>query len=114
MIVLSHGAWQRRFGGDRGVVGQKVTIDGEPYEVVGVMASGFDFPEETDGWIPLVAHPRAGRGNHMLRAIGRLAPGQTLASAQAEARGGGRGAREGISGQQRRLERAPRRRSRTG
>lgn len=87
VIVLSHGSWQRRFGGDRGVLGQKVTIDGDPYEVVGVMASGFDFPEETDGWIPLVAHPRAGRGNHMLRAIGRLAPGQTLASAQAEARG---------------------------
>ena len=87
VIVLSHGAWQRRFGGDRGVVGQKVTLDGDPYEVVGVMASSFDFPDETDGWIPLVAHPRAGRGNHMLRAIGRLAPGQTLASAQAEARG---------------------------
>jgi putative ABC transport system permease protein len=87
VLVLSHGAWQRRFGGDRGVVGQKVTIDGASHEVVGVMASGFDFPEETDGWIPLVAHPRAGRGNHMLRAIGRLAPGQTVASAQEEARG---------------------------
>jgi putative ABC transport system permease protein len=87
VIVLSHGAWQRRFGGDRNVVGQKVTIDGDPHEVIGVMASGFDFPEETDGWVPLVAHPRAPRGNHMLRAIGRLAPGQTLANAQAEARG---------------------------
>jgi putative ABC transport system permease protein len=87
VIVLSHGAWQRRFGGDRNVVGQKLTIDGDPHEVVGVMASGFDFPEETDGWIPLVAHARAPRGNHMLRTIGRLAPGQTLASAQEEARG---------------------------
>jgi putative ABC transport system permease protein len=86
VIVLSHGSWQRRFGGDRGVLGQKLTIDGDSYEVVGVMASGFYFPDETDGWIPLVAHPRAGRGNHMLRAIGRLAPGQTLASAQEEAR----------------------------
>src|SRR5262249_45744557 len=42
--IIGHGLWQRRFGGDRTIVGQSVTLDGEPYEVVGVAREGFDFP----------------------------------------------------------------------
>lgn len=86
VVVLSHRAWQQRFGGDRGVIGQTATIDGASYEIVGVMAPDFDFPEETDAWAPLVAHPRAPRGDHWLRTIGRLKAGVTLGAAEADAR----------------------------
>jgi predicted permease len=86
VVVLSHRAWQQRFGGDRGVIGQTAIIDGESYEIIGVLTADFDFPEDTDAWAPLVAHPRAPRGDHWLRTIGRLKSGVTLGAAQTDAR----------------------------
>src|SRR5262249_8869403 len=47
-VILSHGLWQRRFGGDRGVLGRDVQINGRPRTVVGVMPPGFAFPARTD------------------------------------------------------------------
>src|SRR6202040_3703601 len=46
VVILSYQLWQGQFGGDPGVIGRPVTIDGEPYTVVGVAPAGFRFPVE--------------------------------------------------------------------
>nr|NIP56615.1 ABC transporter permease [Gemmatimonadota bacterium]NIR76986.1 ABC transporter permease [Gemmatimonadota bacterium]NIT85518.1 ABC transporter permease [Gemmatimonadota bacterium]NIU29341.1 ABC transporter permease [Gemmatimonadota bacterium]NIU34407.1 FtsX-like permease family protein [Gemmatimonadota bacterium] len=86
IAVLSHGLWQRRFGGDRGAVGRTIRVAGEAAEVVGVMPAGFAFPRsETELWIPLAIDPAApGHGNYYLDPVARLAPGATLDDARAE------------------------------
>jgi predicted permease len=89
VVVLGHGVWQRRFGGDPGIVGRTVRLDGEPYEVVGVMPASFRFPEETpDFWIPLSFPPDVAsqRGAHYLDVVARRKPGVTVAAARAEIR----------------------------
>ncbi|HEX8119100.1 MAG TPA: ABC transporter permease, partial [Pyrinomonadaceae bacterium] len=55
VAVISHGLWRRRFGGDAGVVGRSVTLDGRPYTVVGVLPSDFNFAllGEAEVWTPL-------------------------------------------------------------
>ena len=56
VVLLSNGFWQRRFGGDPNVVGTAMTLDAQPYTVVGVMPAGFQFPpdQDVDVWMPLV------------------------------------------------------------
>jgi len=57
VVVLSHGLWQRRFAGDRGIVGQTLTLDGEPHAIVAVMPPSFFFPDrKTQLWVPLGLH----------------------------------------------------------
>ena len=77
VIVLSHGMWQRRFGGDRGVIGRSITLSGTPATIVGVMPPGFSFPSrEAEFWTPLAIDPsKASRGAHFLSVIARLRPG---------------------------------------
>src|SRR5687768_14887761 len=53
VVVLSHGLWQRRFGGSPAMLGQQVHIDGVAREVIGVMPQGFQFPLQSEFWIPL-------------------------------------------------------------
>jgi putative ABC transport system permease protein len=88
VAILSYGLWQRRFGGDRGIVGQSIRLDGEPYLVVGVMPRGFQFPREgTQIWTPVDYRAGAGvqvRGNYFLSVIGRLKPNVSLDHANAE------------------------------
>jgi len=86
VAVLSHGLWRRRFGGDRGVIGQVLRIDGVSRRVVGVMPAGFHFPEqETELWIPMTIDPaKLQPGNFNYDAIGRLRPGVTPARAARE------------------------------
>jgi predicted permease len=89
VVVLGHGLWQRRFGSDTGVVGRAITLNGEPYTVVGVMPRGFEFPPfwatGAQLWAPLsLADRAANRESSSLRAFGRLHPGATLAQARAE------------------------------
>jgi putative ABC transport system permease protein len=87
VIVLSFRLWQGRFGGDRGLVGRDVTIDGEPWRVVGVMPASFDWPLGTDSWTPAEYTPsflRDSRGAWYLNAIARLAPKVTIPQAAAE------------------------------
>jgi putative ABC transport system permease protein len=89
--ILSYGLWQRRFGGDRGVLGKTVILDGIGYTVVGVTPPDFrllDVPSEL--WIPYALdskelNPR-NRAARTLRVIARLKPGATLLQAQAEMR----------------------------
>ena len=90
VAVLGHGLWMRRFGGDPGIVGRRVVIDGEPREVVGVMPAGFAYPLASEVWVPLRFSPEdlaTQRGAHYLDVIGRLAPSATIEAAQAEMTG---------------------------
>ena len=90
-LVLTHGAWQRRFGGDRDIVGRAVLLDDEPYEVVGVMPDGFVFPpgdREVEAFSPVTVSLQAlpSRPHRMYEAIARLAAGVTLEQARRELR----------------------------
>jgi putative ABC transport system permease protein len=88
VAILSYGLWQRRFGADRGIVGQTIRLDGEPHLVVGVMPRGFQFPREgVQVWTP--ADIRGGfgaqsRGTFFLYVVGRLKPDVSLQQANAE------------------------------
>ncbi len=83
VVILGYGLWQRRFSGDRNIVGRTVTIDLKPYTVVGVMPRGFAFPENGQAWIPFIPYPDELRGNRgYAGAIGRLKPGVTPQLAQ--------------------------------
>jgi putative ABC transport system permease protein len=86
VLVLSDGAWRRYFGADPGIVGTQVTLDDEPYVVVGVTPPRFTFPDNADLWYPAVWESweigDLGRGDHTTAAIARLRDGATVASAQ--------------------------------
>ena len=98
VVILSYELWQRRFGGDRSIIGRKLTLDQEPFTVVGVMPRGFNFPSETgmpaymtfgprcEAWTPFApSEGRAkNRGAHNIAVIGRLKPGISLTTAQTE------------------------------
>ena len=56
LIVLGHGAWQRRFGSDRAIVGRVVQLDAQPYTIVGVMPPDVEYPRGAQAWIPLAQH----------------------------------------------------------
>ena len=84
VVVLSHGLWQRLFGGDPGALGRTLRLDGAEYQVVGVMPARYDFPRRADLWTPLAPSPTASRGDHRLAVLGRLRPGATLERALAD------------------------------
>ncbi len=86
--LISAGFWQRAFGGRTDIVGQKVTLSGEIYTIVGVMPADFRFPSGfPDLWVPfgLFADQNMNRGNHPgLYCVGRLKPGVTFERARAD------------------------------
>src|SRR5258707_112366 len=86
VVVLSHGAWQRRFGGDRAIVGRTIHLDGEPFTVIGVMPA--NFPPQfltADLFTPLgIAKSAADNGRTYLVTIAQIADGATFAQAEAE------------------------------
>lgn len=86
VVVLGFSLWQTRFGGDSSVVGQTVQVDGKSRVVVGVMPSGFTFPDSKQLWIPLQlnASDYARGAGPAMHVLGRLVPGVQVASAQAE------------------------------
>lgn len=86
VIVLSHGFWQRRFGGDPAVLGTVTTLGGTPVSIIGVMPAGFYFPtRDTEFWRPVALNPAsATRGGHYLYVVARLLPGVPLERAGAE------------------------------
>jgi putative ABC transport system permease protein len=85
-VVISYQAWRRHFNSDPNIVGRPITLDGEPFTIIGVMPVGFRFPAlGTDLWgTPAFDLKSTGRGSHYLYGVGRLRPGVTLAQAQAE------------------------------
>ncbi|MBY6204475.1 ABC transporter permease [Halomonas denitrificans] len=87
VAVLSHGLWQQLFGGREDVVGRDLVLDGETFEVIGVMPPGFVFPnQQVRLWIPFAFTPEQmsddERGTEYSNMIGRLAPGATVDQAQ--------------------------------
>ncbi len=87
-IVLSHGLWSRRFGGDAGIVGSQITINGESVAVIGVMPPGFEIlGTQVDSFIPFRFGPRSNTGGRSLVVVGRMKPGVTRDQAQAELEG---------------------------
>ncbi len=89
VVVLSHSLWQRRFGGNPGMINRTIQLDGRTVTVVGVMPADFHFPDrETEVWVPLAFTPdlfeENNRGSHFLNVIARLKPGVTAAQAQAD------------------------------
>ncbi len=89
VTILSDGFWRRRFGASPSALGQSLELDGERYQVVGVMPVGFRVGKsETEVWVPLTLPAQgADRMSHYLSAVGRLARGATVAEADAELRG---------------------------
>lgn len=86
-VILGHGLWLRRFGGDPSVIGRQLTLSGESYTVSGVLPESFRLPERNlDFWMPLAVDQRSrqSRGNFWLNVIGRLKDGVTLTQAQSE------------------------------
>ena len=89
MVILSHGLWQRRFGGDKNIVGRALTLEGQPTTVVGVMPPDFRlylFDREEEMWSPQVPNDamKQQRKATYLKVIARLRPNVTLRQAQAE------------------------------
>lgn len=87
VVLLSYGVWAGRFGRDPHVVGGRWTLDGESYEILGVMPSGFTFPIDRIGaWVPfrMPENVARQRGAHYLEVAGRLADAATLDRARAE------------------------------
>ena len=83
VAILSHGLWKRRFGSDPGIIGKQVQISARPITVLGVMPQGFEFPEQTQIWIPSgVKMSEEPRDNRSWQAIARLKPGVDVKTAQ--------------------------------
>jgi putative ABC transport system permease protein len=86
VAVLTDRVWRDLFAARSDIVGHVLTIDDLPYEVVGVLPVGIDYPAgETDIWLPIQQSPAtATRPQHWVRVLGRLAEGATVSGAQAE------------------------------
>ena len=94
--LLGFGTWMRRYGGDRNVIGRSLTLNGQPYEVVGVLPASFSLPREvmpTLGVVddaevvlplPLAANAAEVRNREDYNIIATLKPGATIAQARAE------------------------------
>jgi putative ABC transport system permease protein len=92
VVMISDALWRTHFGGDRGIVGQSVALDSQPFTIIGVLPAGIPFPfvGQADVWSPRYfelslmtpEHLRAGVG--YLTPIARLSPGASLKQANAE------------------------------
>ena len=84
VVLLGHALWEARFDADSAIVGAGVQLNGVPHTVIGVLPRGLKFPETSELWVPLVPDRSDPRDARSLWGVARLAPGQTVASAQAE------------------------------
>jgi predicted permease len=86
VVVLTHAFWQAHFAGDRNIIGKQITLNEEPYTVVGVMGPHVTYPEGQKMWVPLAWTPkeRAVRGEHHSIVVARLKAGVDIKKAQAE------------------------------
>jgi predicted permease len=86
VAILSNSFWKSRFGGSHEIVNQTVTLDGEPYTIVGVMPAWYRLPADSQVWAPLDMSLQSlgTRGSHSWNAIGRVKDGLTIAQARAD------------------------------
>jgi predicted permease len=90
-VMLSYGYWQRRFGGDRSVVGRTIMVDSYPKEIVGVLPRGFRIgTADAEMLFPIcfdrgkISHVSGGGGGFTYQGLARLRPGVTIAQANAD------------------------------
>lgn len=92
-VMLSYELWQSRFGGERSIVGQQITLNGERYPVIGVMQREFHFPltdNAVDAWVSIASDAEGPspatrqRGQETLDIVGRMKPGVTVAQVRAD------------------------------
>jgi putative ABC transport system permease protein len=86
VVVLSYALWQSRFASDRGIIGKMLRVSAENYRVIGVMPRGFDYPDKSKVWCPLVPGGQLhnNRRSHLLTVIADLRSGEPLGSARGE------------------------------
>ena len=90
VVILSYERWQRQAGADRGIIGRTITLDDEPYTVIGVMPPHLEatvdpiLPGNTDVWTPLALVGRTVGEGENIAVLGRLQPGVSLAQARAQ------------------------------
>ncbi|HEY8716714.1 MAG TPA: ABC transporter permease [Candidatus Acidoferrum sp.] len=85
-LILSYGLWERRYASDPKILGRSVKVDGKPFNVVGVMPKGFDYPLSAEAWVPMAldAKQRAQRDSRFLWVVGHLKPQVSIEQAWAE------------------------------
>lgn len=85
VALIGYEIWQKHFGSDRNVVGKTIRLNGKQTTIVGVMPSGWRFPEVSDIWTPLQIEPEHYlRSDHHLGGFGKLRAGVSMAQARAE------------------------------
>jgi predicted permease len=90
VVVLSYGTWRDEFAGDGALIGRTITLDGDPFTVIGVVPSWVRIPRGAQGWVPLQfkaweADPSS-RGSHQFSGVGRLKAGVTVEQADQDMR----------------------------
>jgi putative ABC transport system permease protein len=83
-VVISYGFWQRRFGGNKNIVGSAISLSNETYTIVGVLGKSFVNDPPADLWVPFQIDPNSTNLGHYFFVSGRLKPGVTLDQANAE------------------------------
>ena len=84
VLLISDGLWKRAFGGDPSVIGRAITVNSQPYTIVGVLPASFRWGATTDMLAPLAPDPARNRADHRLVAIGRVRAGATIERARTE------------------------------
>lgn len=88
VVVVSHGFWQRHLGGELKAVGRTLTLDGNPYTVIGVLPADFEEPSlstKPELWLPYASDPsQPASGRRWAKTLGRLKPEVSVAEAQTE------------------------------
>src|SRR6184192_3336113 len=90
VALIGYGLWQKHFGGDTRVIGEKLNLEGRSYTVIGVMPPGFDLPEAAEIWLPLQANidslPLTDRAVPGYEVVAKLRSGVSLKQADAESK----------------------------
>lgn len=83
VVLVSYDFWQQHFGGARDVLGQTATLDGQPYEIIGVLPREASFVSEAEVWSPL-QDDATNHDSFYLQGVGRMKPGVTVKEAVAD------------------------------
>jgi putative ABC transport system permease protein len=84
VVIISDGFWRRALGSDPQVVGRTLTLNSQPYSIIGVLPASFQWSGDAEMLSPLAPDPNRNRADHRLAVIGRLADGATLQQATSE------------------------------
>jgi len=87
VVLLSHGLWTRRFASDPQIIGKTISLAGDPFTVIGIIAPDFDFRDfgpAPDVWVPFQLDPNSHDQGHYFTSAGRLKPGVSLAQAKSQ------------------------------